>query len=76
MRSALPHAEHLVEATHDLEGQLISILAIADLAIAELAAGDPAREDLLEIRRAAELAIAKAEKLVERAAWFPALCAS
>lgn len=41
---------------HDFNNQLTSIIGYADLMLAEMQEGDPARLDVLEIRRAAERA--------------------
>lgn len=71
--ATMPGAEHLVRATHLLEDDVASILRIVEIALAGLAAEDPMREDLLEIRAAAELAIAKAEELVASASSAPVL---
>jgi two-component system cell cycle sensor histidine kinase/response regulator CckA len=44
------------KAVHDLNNQLAVILNYASFVIEDTAADDPRREDLLEIRRAAERA--------------------
>ena len=44
------------EAVHDLNNQLAVILNYANFVIEDTPAGDPRREDLLEIQRAARRA--------------------
>jgi two-component system cell cycle sensor histidine kinase/response regulator CckA len=44
------------EAIHDLNNQLAVILNYAGFVLEDLAADDPRREDVVEIRRAAERA--------------------
>jgi hypothetical protein len=71
--ASLPGTDHLVRTMHLLEDDVASILRTVDLALANLAPGDPVRDDLLEIRTAALLAVAKTEQLVATASSAPLL---
>ena len=68
-----PGTDHLVRTMHLLEDDVASILRIVDIALGSVAAGDPVRDDLLEIRTAAQLAVAKTEQLVATASSTPLL---
>ena len=58
---------------HDLNNYMAVILSFVDVALASLAATDPVREDLEEIRTAAQLAVATTKSLVANAAVAPLL---
>ena len=68
-----PNAEHLVRNVDELESEIFAIQAIVGIALGALASEDELREDLEEIRYAAELAIAKIEQFRDRAARRPKL---
>ena len=65
--------DHLVRNVDELEGEVLAIQTIVGIALGALSDGDQLREDLEEIRRAAEIAIAKIESFRERAAQRPRL---
>jgi hypothetical protein len=58
--------EHLVATIDLVEDDFSAILEIACAAISAMSADDPLREDLVEIRRAAELAILRTGTFVEK----------
>ena len=49
--------EHLVGRVQQLESEVVAILSIVQIALAALPPGDPVREDLEEMRMAAQLAV-------------------
>jgi hypothetical protein len=65
--------DHLVRNVDDLEGEILAIQSIIGIALGALRDDDQIREDLEEIRTAAEIAIDKIEQFRERAARRPRL---
>jgi hypothetical protein len=59
--------DHLVRNVDELEDEIMAIQTIVGIALGALGEDDQVREDLVEIRTAAELAIAKIETFRERA---------
>jgi hypothetical protein len=60
--------DHLVRNVDDLEGEIMAIQTIVGIALGALCEDDQLREDLSEIRTAADVALAKIEQFRERAA--------
>jgi len=61
----------LLETAQLIDDDVASIIARVDLVLASLPASDPLREDLLEIRTAAQLAVAKTEQLLASVSFVP-----
>jgi hypothetical protein len=82
MISAIEHAmlrvetdgtEQLARGVQQLGGEITAILSIIDVALEAFAEGDPIRQDLEEMRAAAQLAVAKADALAKRTRAKPLL---
>lgn len=84
-RDALGHAHTLAVATRSLDevrllgsvenmtAQLNAIVSLAEHALGSLIEGDPMRDDLLEVRTAARMAIARLDQLGASARFTPTL---
>jgi hypothetical protein len=62
-----PQVESIAVGMDHLLSELVAIASMSSNILASLAYEDPNREDMLEIERAARLALAKLEKLGHRA---------
>jgi hypothetical protein len=58
----------MLDTIHSLEDEIISILHSVDLALCSVPSNDPVRSDLEEIRTAAQVAVARAERLAQHTA--------
>ena len=65
--------EHLARGVQQLEGEIAAILSIIDVALEAFSSDDPVRADLEDMREAALLAVAKADKLSRRTSQKPHL---